>query len=193
MQPFLFYRITKIWFRWIMLYLTIAGMITFSLFILEEDYQTTMIGTWPAQDAGRWDIVKVGTDTMSGITLTMKIVNYSVGWFQPLAFVSYRAYAKSADYYTTSLRAKAIHNAPELFEGEKIDIIFTMKQISTVANGYLIRSGRYGVIRKQRPQSRSFPVTGTLTLVNNQIIIKEDREDKRHENQNRRKNTNPQF
>jgi len=156
-----------------MLYLTIAGMITFSLFILEEAFQTAMFGTWPAQDAGRWDLVKAGCDTMAGFVLTMEIVNYSVGWFQPLAFVSYRAYAKSARSYVKGLRAKAIQNAPALFIGEDIDLLFEVKSIQNVKDGYLLRYGRYGLIRQQRPEGRVLNVSGKITLIKNQIIIVE--------------------
>jgi hypothetical protein len=156
-----------------MLYLTIAGMITFSLFILEEAFQTAMFGTWPAQDAGRWDLVKTGCDTMEGFVLTMEIVNYSVGWFQPLAFVSYRAYAKSARSYIKGLRAKAIMNSPVLFVGEDIDMTFEIKSIQNTKDGYLLRYGRYGLVRKQRPTERIINVSGKITLNKNQILIVE--------------------
>jgi hypothetical protein len=156
-----------------MLYLTVAGMITFSLFILEEAFQTTMFGTWPAQDAGRWDIVKKGCHTMDGIIFTMNVVNYSVGWFQPLAFISYRAYAKSAKLYVQGLRAKAIQNSPSLFIGSGVDIEFEVKSIQPVDAGFLIRSGRFAIIRSQRPESRVLHVTGEIAINNNQIVIKE--------------------
>lgn len=167
------FRWHKRGFRYAMLYLTIAGMITFSLFILEEAFQTTMFGTWPAQDAGRWDIVKQGCNTMDGIILTMNIVNYSVGWFQPLAFISYRAYAKSAKLYVRGLRSKAIQNAPSLFLGNDIDMEFEVKSIQTIEKGFLIRSGRFAVIRKQRPKDRVLNVSGKISLNNNQIVIQE--------------------
>lgn len=167
------YRWHKRGLRYAMLYLTVAGMITFSLFILEEAFQTTMFGTWPAQDAARWDIVKQGCNTMDGIILTMNIVNYSVGWFQPLAFISYRAYAKSAKLYVRGLRSKAIQNAPSLFLGDEIDMEFEVKSIQTVDAGFLIRSGRFAVIRSQRPKDRVIHVSGEITLNKNRIVIKE--------------------
>jgi len=167
------YRWHKRGFKYLMLYLSLAGIITFSLFILEEAFQTTMFGTWPSQDAGRWDLVKKGVETMDGIVCIMNAVNYSVGWFQPLAFISYRAYAQSARSYIEGLKAKAIANAPALFVGESIDMEFVVKSIQNVEHGFLIRNGRFAILRDRRPEGNVIHVSGKLTLENNQLTIVE--------------------
>ena len=59
----------------------------------------------------------------------MKIVLYSVGWLQPLAFLSYRSYAKSTDFYIKSLKAKAFARAPEAFHGKTVEFNFTPTRV----------------------------------------------------------------
>lgn len=106
-------------------YITIAGVVTLSLFMLEEAFQTAMFGTWAAQDAQQWQVVKTGADIMTGQARTLRTVNNLFGWIQPLAWFSYHAYADSADLYVDALRSKTFAHAPELFVGEPIDFYFT--------------------------------------------------------------------
>ena len=130
-----------------MVYITISGLVTFSLFICEESFQTTMFGTWPAQDAKRWDIVKNGTVLMEKITKTMKVMTYAAGWIQPLAFVSYKAYGESAEFYITALKAKTFAHAPELFVGENVEFTFTPREIKQHDNSSLMLvSGKLNII-----------------------------------------------
>ena len=132
------------------MYLSIAGLITFSLFILEESFQTVMFGTWPAQDANRWDIVLEGTDLMEKMLTTMNAVNYSCGWIQPLAFISYRAYAKSEKFYIKSLRAKVLAHEPELMVGREIKIKFKVNSIKKYGDKFLLSNGRLVIISDKR-------------------------------------------
>jgi len=124
------------------IYLSIAGLITFSLFILEESFQTVMFGTWPAKDAKRWDVVLDGTDLMQDIVFVMKALNYSLGWVQPLAFISYGSYAKSAQYYIDALRAEVLVFSPELMEGRFVSMKFVVKSVSKTKQGFIISNGR---------------------------------------------------
>ena len=115
----------KRWLSYALILISFWGLLTFSLFIHEEAIQTAMFGTWPAQDAGDWELVLEGVDLMGSINLSMKIINYSVGWLQPLAFFSYRAYSKSTDFYIKGLKAKAFARAPEAFHGRTVEFKFT--------------------------------------------------------------------
>jgi hypothetical protein len=129
-------------FKWLLAYLSIAGLVTFSLFILEESFQTIMFGTWPAQDAGAWEVVVEGTDMMEGVVTTMRVVNYSAGWIQPLAFISYRSYANSAEFYIKGLRAKALAMSPESFVNRNVTISFTPRSLVTIGDQKYLTSGR---------------------------------------------------
>jgi len=104
--------------------ISLMGVVTFSLFILEEAFQTAMFGTWPAQDAKDWRLAKAGVDIQEKIVWWMKAVNYTVGIVQPLGFIAYANYARSADYYMLGLKAKIFANCPECFDGEEIEFTF---------------------------------------------------------------------
>jgi len=109
--------------------IAIMGLITFSLFILEEAFQTVMFGTWPAQDAKEWQLVKRGLDTMEKINETMKTMNKWFGWIQPFAWFAYDAYGTAADFYVKGLRAKTFAHCPECFDGEEVEFTFTATEM----------------------------------------------------------------
>ena len=125
-----------------LVYLSVAGLVTFSLFILEESFQTAMFGTWPAQDAGAWDVVVEGSDFMEGVVTTMRVVNYTAGWIQPLAFIAYGTYADSADFYIKGLRAKALANSPQSFINREVTITFTPRSLVTIGDQKYVTAGR---------------------------------------------------
>jgi hypothetical protein len=123
-------------------YITLVGVVTFSQFIMEEAIQTAVWGTWPAQDAKQWYLVKDGIIVIKSINRTLKIVTYSLGWVQPLAMIGYLNYVKSTDYYIAGLKAKVFANAPELYIGEYVKFVFYPKQIR---NNELAVNGKIGV------------------------------------------------
>lgn len=158
--------ITKI-IKGFLAYIAIAGTVTLSLFMMEEAFQTAMFGTWPAQDANQWQIVKDGSDIMAGINHTLRIVNNCAGWIQPLAFISYRAYAKSAEFYIASLRSKVFAHAPELFIGEEVEFSMTPQKTFPENDGafgwWVIKSGKLLVLTdRQIPLGESYLVKETL-------------------------------
>jgi len=104
--------------------ISLMGVVTFSSFILEESFQTAMFGTWPAQDAKDWRLAKIGLEVQEKIVWWMKAVNYTFGWIQPLGFIAYWNYAKSADFYMSGLKAKIFANCPECFNNEEVTFTF---------------------------------------------------------------------
>lgn len=114
----------KLFWKGFAMYLAVAGLVTFSLFILEESFQTMMFGTWPAQDAERWDIVHEATGKMEAVQSTLSFVNKAFGWIQPFAFVSYGAYVDAEKIYLKGLNAKVLANKPSVFAGETVEIEF---------------------------------------------------------------------
>jgi len=87
----------------------------------------------------------------------MQIVNYSAGWIQPLAFISYRAYAQSEEFYIKSLRAKVLANAPELMVGREITLSFHVKQIKKYGDKFLLSNGRLVIVSDKR-------INGTMDI-----------------------------
>ena len=115
------------------IYLSLTGIVTFSLFISYEAMKTAMFGTWPAQEAGDWDAVLQGTDVMREATTIMRWMNNGLGWIQPLSFMSYRSLVHAAEVHTLSLEARAFAHAPELFNGRLVTFRFTPDSIT---NGF---------------------------------------------------------
>jgi len=115
--------------------ISLMGVVTFSSFILEEAFQTAMFGTWPAQDAKDWRLAKIGLETQRKIVFWMKFVNYTFGWIQPLGFIAYANYSRSADYYMDGLQAKIFANCPQCFSNEEITFTFYPQQVQ---NGNLV-------------------------------------------------------
>lgn len=117
-------RFWKLFWKGFAAYLAVAGLVTFSLFILEESFQTMMFGTWPAQDVERWDIVHEATGKMEAVRSTLNFVNNAFGWIQPFAFVSYGAYVDAEKIYLKGLEAKVLANKPSVFAGKTVEIEF---------------------------------------------------------------------
>lgn len=150
----------------------IMGLVTFSLFIFEESFQTIMFGTWPAQDAKDWELVLEGISLMESSNKAMKIVNYTFGYIQPLAFLSYRQYGIAADYYTKSLKAKVFANAPELFIGEEVNFPFRYKSYTALADGsFEARNRKMKVFLSDRPDKPKIRVSGTLMQGKNGFVV----------------------
>jgi len=153
--------------------ITIMGIVTFSLFILEESFQTVMFGTWPAQDAKRWDIVKDGVDKMRSINKIMSTVNCTVGWIQPFAFIAYGEYIKASTYYLTALDSKIFAHAPELYDGEVISttISTASAEVNITSRGMELRVGNMLVICNEVDRSKPMKVSGVLRLLNGRPTI----------------------
>jgi len=149
------------------LVLSILGLITFSLFIIEESLQIITFGIWPAQDAKRWDIVAEGSDLLESTNFMMKLINYSVGWLQPLAFLSYRSYAKATDYYIKSFRAKVLAFAPEELNGRKVKFVFRPSS----SNSRYLMNREMRVPKAKCPPGRVFLIEGIIDYHDSKVFI----------------------
>lgn len=154
--------------------LSVLGIVTFSLFIFEEAIQMTTFGTWPAQSTGDWGLVLEGCDTIDAINRFMKVVNYSVGWVQPLAFFSYRAFSKATDYYVNSLRRKAFAHSPGSFAGRKVEFVFTVKRVEAGDGQVKLTNGRICILSSFVPGTRKVVVSGVVERRGNLLVIKAD-------------------
>jgi len=149
---------------------TILGLITFSLFILEEAFQTIMFGTWPAQDAQDWDTVLAGTDLMETTVTTLNVINYACGWLQPLAFIAYRSYGKAARFYIQGLRSKVFAMSPESFDGRVHTFVFRPQRI---VDGNLVNNRITVETNIPNPTLTTYRIRAKITVVHNRIIIRQ--------------------
>ena len=155
-----------------MLYISVAGLVTFSLFIHEEAIQTAMFGTWPAKDINRWDLVMDGANLMGKINTSAKIINYTVGWIQPLAFFSYRAYSKATDFYIESIEAEAFAHDPKLFIGRNVEFKFYPKKLEETGDGrWMAVNGKLVVIFDKQPALGAMRVEGKLIKYKNYLAV----------------------
>ena len=163
-------RIRKI-LTLIMIYLFLISTIVFSLFIMEEAGQVFIWSTWPAQDAGRWDLVKNGLDGIESTRKTMNTINYSFGWLNPFAFVSYRAFVKSMGAYEASLRANILKRDPAAYLGEEIQFEFTAVSMMKDRQGIRLIGGGLVIWVEEEMRPGRFKVTGTVEMRNNRPVI----------------------
>lgn len=166
---------TKARFRTILtslaIYISFTGLVTFSLFILEESIQTAMFGTWPAQDAGDWYTVKFGIERIKEANKTLKTINYCFGWIQPLAFVAYRAYGRSTDAYIAGAEAKLFAHAPTIFNGEEITVTFIPE---TCTPSYPGNSGNLYINRRVSVRTDSRLMLGKPSRVQGRVAVHDD-------------------
>jgi hypothetical protein len=132
-------------------YIAVAGLFTFSMFILEEAFQTVMFGTWPAVDSGDWKLAKHGADTMEKVNWWLKGTTYVTGWVQPFALIAYGNYGRAGDYYIAGLRAKIFANQPGVFDGEEMEFAFEPIEVEPAAEGYWLKARGVAVFTRVLP------------------------------------------
>ena len=138
-------------------YIAVCGLVMFPCFLMEEAIQMTTFGTWPAKNSQNWHLVLKGCETIDKINLSLKIINYSVGWIQPLAFLSYRSFARGSDYYTEALRMEILKKSPKCFHGKRVEFLFTPERIVQENNQIKLISYNLIVISDYIPEK--FPIT----------------------------------
>ena len=165
----------KMFFSIFAVYMSIAGLSSFSMFIIEESFQTVMFGTWQAVSAQDWPLVKKGAVLMKGINKSLKAVNYSTGWINPLSFLSYYDYSIASDYYIEALSANIFANDPGVFNGEIVTFQFSPDEIENRADGQVIlRNRNIEVMTKvMPPDGLPLRITGRITREKGKIVVTE--------------------
>jgi hypothetical protein len=165
----------KIWLSFFAIYLSIAGLSSFSMFIIEESIQCVQFGTWQAISAQDWPLVKKGAVLMKGINKSLKAVNYSTGLINPLSFLSYYDYMLASDYYVEALNANIFANDSGLFNGEVVSFKFSPDEIEKRADGQVIlRNRNIEVLTKEvPPEGLPLRVTGRITRSNGKVMVTE--------------------
>lgn len=151
-------------------YLSVCGLFGFSMFILEESQQVLMFSSWNSIDCGDWETVKASCDIMAGFNKTLRIINYIGGWINPLAFISYSAYARATDQYIKALRAKTLAHAPDLFVGEQVSLSFVPRSSRKIQDYWELTSGKIKVLARSGEISGQ-TASGVLALVDGQLVL----------------------
>ena len=162
------------WFTFVLVYLTVAGAYTFTAFIIEEAQQQIIWGTWPAQDAKNWELVLEGCDLLNSLNTTMKIINWSIGYIQPLALISYHSYWRSTDYYIRSLKTNVFAKAPEVFDGRYIEFTFTPQKIIQEEGKIILVNRKIRVVVDKMPEGiKRIKVKGVVKVDGNTVRVEE--------------------
>jgi len=129
-------------------------------------------GTWPAQDAKDWRLVVKGIDVIQRINMTVKIVNYTLGWIQPLSFFAYKSFSSATDYYIQALTAKVFAHAPEALNGHEITVAITLARARVTGNK-TYRFPRFILVLKSNHTGPDIVLTGKITVQNNIPTLEE--------------------
>ena len=157
-------------------YISLIGLVTFSLFIMEEGLQTIMFGTWAAQEAKDWKLVLDGCDKMRQIEKLIRRTNRTLGWVQPLSYLAYKSYADSTEYYIRSLEMKTFSYDPGLFEGRKVIMNFTPKRaVKTGDDQYMLLAGRT-FVKSDKPDLEPRVIKGYLFKDKNRWELRENKD-----------------
>ena len=110
---------------------------------------------------------------MRNINRTLKIINYSFGWIQPLGFLSYRAYGQAADYYVTALEHKVLAHAPEEFVGREIEFVFVPHKIIQDKDGIKLIHGNVQILVEKYPENGRVKIRGAVSMEGGRVVIRE--------------------
>jgi hypothetical protein len=166
-------RKIELFLKIVFAYIGISSLIIFPSFILEEAIQTTIFSVWPSQDVGQWRTVATGCSLMENINRSLKIVTYSVGWINPLAFMSYRAYGQATDQYITALRSKVAFHAPEMLAGKRISLMVQVRRIEPLGDsrGYRIQTNNLNIFVDEIPNQQRIQVNGMVQVRDGQAVV----------------------
>jgi hypothetical protein len=163
----------KAFFSVFAVYISIAGAVGFSCFILEEAFQTAMFATWQAKDAGDWRLVKKGAGLMEGINAHLKVVNYGIGWINPLSFLSYYDFSCAENYYIESLNANIFAHEPLAFIGERVTFRFKPEETERIGIVIALKARGMTVLVDRWPAAGMLLVEGKVTEANGRVTITE--------------------
>ncbi len=164
-----FPRTIKQFLAILLAYLTIAGISTFTQFILEESIQTTMFGTWQTKNDP--DTKFMGLNLMTKINDRLEFVNKWLGWLHPIALMSYRSYAKATDFYIQAGYSQLLIEHPEAILGRTISFTFTWNEVERFDGYSVLRAGKMLVRVKEPPKTNPARITGTVIGMSSKVLI----------------------
>lgn len=107
------------WFLTIgMLLLSIIGQVGFSLFIYEEGGQQLVFSSWFFEDAKDWRGMEKAASYLDEVNRSANLFAKIIGWINPIAYPSYRAYFGTC----SPTVAEAIHKAAAYQMGQVAEV-----------------------------------------------------------------------
>lgn len=114
------------------IYLATAGLVTFSLFILEEAMQTAMFSTWAAKDSKEWPLILEADRFFKKTNKTLESINTYFGWINPFSLYAYDAYSKSTNLFVLSTEANLAAFATDMLIEQKENVTLYLEIRSVI-------------------------------------------------------------
>ena len=113
------------------IYITLAGLVTFSLFIIEESLQTVMFSTWAAKDSKEWPLILNANRFFKKTNATLDFINTYFGWINPFSLYAYDSYSKATNHFVLANEANLAAFATELLveEQEEITLYLNVRSV----------------------------------------------------------------
>ena len=158
--------------KWFYLYLGIIGLVSFSLFIMEEAIQSCQFANFSCSDTYRYDLIKKNIERISKINKHLKVLTVTLMWMQPFQWWAYQDYGDATDNYVASLQAEVLANDPGLYVGQEIDIDFYWKSVIK-REKYILSAGKLVYRTETMPESNSVRIKGIVRKYKKKYEIKD--------------------
>ena len=157
--------------KYFYLYLSLIGLLSFSLFIMEEACQSLQFANFSCSDTRRYDLMKLNIERIETINNHIKILNRYLMWLQPIQWWGYYDYSKNLDLYVKSLQAEILANDPGLYVDQQVSIWFYYKSISKYQDLIKLSAGKMFYLTDTQPDKNPIHITGIIKKINNGYLI----------------------
>jgi len=112
-----------------------------------------------------------GCNIVDNINTTLKIINYSIGWIQPLAFFSYKAYSNATDYYIESLKAKIFAHSPESLIGQTLTVTINLRGATIKDSLYHLKNSSIFVSLPENSATPTMRITSIVKKIPQGVLL----------------------
>lgn len=157
----LFFKTINKLLKFIALYIAVAGLISFSCFIMEESIQLLSFANFSASDTRSYGLMYDNLQDMKKINNSLHFLNKYFLWMLPPQRMGYGHYVTSTDLYIATLKQEILANRPSLFIGQEISFKFYYEKFHKTKNNlFEIKAGKIKIIQKTMPDNNHIQVTG---------------------------------
>lgn len=144
-------------------YLAFVGIFGFSCFIMEESIQCIQWGSFAAQDAKRYDLVRDNCDMIVKINSKLDTINTYFMWINPFQYWSYGAFVDATNTYVASLQSLVLANDPEVYLGRTMAVTFKYNNFKKAKNGLWVAvNNKIRVVLSEEPTTKTVLISGLL-------------------------------
>jgi len=150
-------------------YISIVGLVGFSLFIMEESCQQITFGCFSTTDVGQWGQTKRNIEAMERIVSNMEAINAVFIALQPIQWWAYQDYINASKNYIESLHLTILANEPGLYLGEERHWCFYWKSAYQRDDMWVLKNGRILTRTTEPPRGKEIELTGVLESIGSNL------------------------